>query len=191
MTDFYDELAAYLLTTNDSSVKSLEDIIAYNKANTGTEGAAPGDHPAFMSGQDILEQAAKMGGKQDQVYKHALHWMQKQCRECGIDAALKGFSFSRRSVSADESLSALLLFDAKGVGQQYAAQAGYPIISIPIGLDDQGMPVALSLQHTSWMEGELIKWASAIEDVWTRVNGPLERPLYKQWKRKNIPIEEF
>ncbi len=42
---------AYLSELSNTSIKSVEDIIEYNDNNTGTEGAEPGDHLAFMTGQ--------------------------------------------------------------------------------------------------------------------------------------------
>ncbi len=42
---------AYLSGLSNTSIKSVEDIIEYNDNNTGTEGAEPGDHPAFTTGQ--------------------------------------------------------------------------------------------------------------------------------------------
>ena len=42
---------AYLSELSETCMKTLEDVIEYNKANGGTEGAKPGDHPAFPTGQ--------------------------------------------------------------------------------------------------------------------------------------------
>lgn len=66
---------------------------------------------------------------------------------------------------------------------------GYPIISIPIGLDAAGFPVSLSLQHTAWQEGTLVKWASAIEDLVHHVQGWRPTPEYRSYHSKNIPID--
>ena len=80
--------------------------------------------------------------------------------------------------------------DRKGVGQQLAAQAGYPIICIPIGLDKQGIPVALSIHHRAWQEALLVKWASAIEDLLREVTGHRACPTYANSSSKNIPINK-
>ena len=110
--------------------------------------------------------------------------MHKKSREEGIDAALHHATNDGQTIELD----ALLLCDRKGAGQQLAAQAGYPIICIPIGLDGRGMPVSLSLQHRAWKEGTLIKWASAIEDLVHSMNGWRLTPEYKDHLAKNIPI---
>ena len=65
---------------------------------------------------------------------------------------------------------------------------GYPIISVPIGVDSAGFPFSLSIQHTAWKEDVLIKWASAIEDLVHGMNGWRPIPTYKNHMSKNIPI---
>ena len=42
---------SYLSELSETRMKSLDDIIEYNRENSGTEGANPGDHPAFPTGQ--------------------------------------------------------------------------------------------------------------------------------------------
>ena len=49
--DAYNGINAYLSELSDTCIKSVEDIIQYNENNSGTEGAYPGDHQAFPSGQ--------------------------------------------------------------------------------------------------------------------------------------------
>ena len=58
-TDAYNGINGYLSGLSNTFVKSVEDIIDYNDHNSGTEGASPGDIPAFPSGQvcafDVIE----------------------------------------------------------------------------------------------------------------------------------------
>ena len=49
--DAYNGINAYLSELSNTCIKSVEDIIKYNDENSGTEGAYPGDHRAFTSGQ--------------------------------------------------------------------------------------------------------------------------------------------
>ena len=126
-------------------------------------------------------------GIQDETYFHALEHIHKQTRENGIDAALQYTDSDGHS----SQLDAFLMCDRRGVGQQYAAQAAYPIIIIPIGLDSNGIPVGLSLHHTAWKEAELVKWASAIEHLWNEKNGWRATPTYRNHLAKNIPIERI
>ena len=42
---------SYLSELSGTRMKTFADVIDYNQKNSGTEGAKPGDHPAFASGQ--------------------------------------------------------------------------------------------------------------------------------------------
>ena len=44
-------IISYLSELSGTRMKTLEDVIQYNRENSGTEGANPGDHPAFPTGQ--------------------------------------------------------------------------------------------------------------------------------------------
>ncbi len=181
-------------------MKTIDDIVAYNDENRGTEGAQPGDHPAFSSGQvsieslrccvssdkskDNLRETAQTRGTKTESYHQALKYIRRKSREEGIDAALKHVDKDGQTIELD----ALLLCDRKGAGQQLAAQAGYPVICVPIGADTNGIPVSLSLQHSAWKEGALIKWTSAIEDLVKDQLGGRPRPEYRMYLSKNIPV---
>ncbi len=127
-------------------------------------------------------------GSRDETYQAALQHIQHQTRQNGIDAAL---SYTEPSSGDTVELDALIFCDRRGVSQQYAAQAGYPVICIPVGLDNSGMPVSLSLQHTAWREVELVKWASAIEDLRNRENGWRALPMFRNLHSKNTPVEKI
>ncbi|KAB5518229.1 amidase, partial [Coniochaeta sp. 2T2.1] len=176
--DAYNGINAYLANLVNSPVRSLEDVVNYNINNNGTEGAIPGTVPAFPDGQPKFHEIVASKGVRDTTYHSALAHIQKQTQENGIDAALSYTSTDGKSVK----------LDALGVGQQYAAQAGYPITTIPIGLDADGIPVGLSLQQTAWGEGELVKWASAIEDLWNRESGWRDVPAFRNLGAKNVPV---
>ncbi|KAI0160186.1 amidase [Xylariaceae sp. FL1272] len=181
--DGYNDLNSYLTNLIESPVRSVEDIIRYNRDNAGTEGGLPRTIPAFPDGQTNLEDIAASKGAEDDTYKSALAHIHKQTRENGLDSAL-GLHDNQST-----RLDALIFCDRHGIGQQYAAQAGYPMICIPIGLDKHGIPVSLSLQQTAWKEAELVKWASAIEDLWNKEHGWRPTPTFRNLHAKNIPIE--
>ncbi|GAB7352243.1 hypothetical protein MBLNU459_g2714t1 [Dothideomycetes sp. NU459] len=176
----------YLNKLENTPMKSIEDIVRFNDDNPGTEGANPGDHPAFPDGQPMFREVLATLGVKDKVYHAALQHIRSQCRENGIDAALQ---YRCPVTSRLVQLDALLFCDVKGAGQQIAAQAAYPVMTIPVGLDPDGMPVGLNLQHTAWREGTLIKWASAIEDLLKDEIGPRAPPRFKEHLVKNCPIE--
>ena len=172
----------YLSKLKNTPMKSLEDIVRFNDENGGTEGGHAGDLPAFPDGQDLFRKCVDTKGVKDETYHAALNHIQSQCREHGIDAALK-------NPGSPDTLDALLFCDIKMAGQCIAAQAGYPIIAIPIGLDQDGMPVSLTVQHSAWEEARLVKWASAIEDLVRHKKGPRHTPSYRNHLRKNVPVE--
>lgn len=174
--DAYNGIKSYLQQLKTSPVRSIEDIVSYNEANSGTEGPTAGQVAAFPNGHDNLIEIMESKGRKDATYHAALHHIRKQTRENGIDAALS-------------EVDALLFCDRRGIGQQYAAQAGYPIICIPIGLDEAGLPVSISVQHTAWSEAKLVKWASAIEDLWNKEHGWRAVPTFRNCNAKNIPID--
>ncbi|KAJ9668397.1 hypothetical protein H2201_001445 [Coniosporium apollinis] len=116
----YNTINAYLSELSNTSIKNLEDVVAFNEKNAGTEGASPGDHPAFPNGQDNFHEIIKQCGVRDNTYRSALAYIQEQSRRFGIDGALKHVRKNGESVDLD----ALILCDRKGVGQQMAAQAG-------------------------------------------------------------------
>ncbi|KAF2828213.1 glutamyl-tRNA amidotransferase subunit A [Ophiobolus disseminans] len=169
--DFYNNIKAYLSELNNTNIRSLEDIVAYNYANDGTEGgnAWPLGIPAFYSGQDGFLASLESKGEMNETYFQALAFTQRSTREDGIDAAL---------ANNGRLLDALLVPSDVGQTYQVAAQAGYPMITLPAGVhSDTGMPFGLALMGTAWSEGSLLKWASAIEDVQLRAEGALKRTL--------------
>lgn len=123
--DFYNNIKKYLSELNNTNIRSLEDIVAYNEANDGTEGGFewPLGIPAFYSGQDGLLASLETKGVQDDEYFQALAFCRRTTREEGIDAALaKGPNGGK--------LDALLVPPDVAQAPQIAAQAGYPMVSI-------------------------------------------------------------
>lgn len=49
--DAYNGINNYLHELSETQIHTLEDVVDYNAKNYGTEGAHPGDHLAFSSGQ--------------------------------------------------------------------------------------------------------------------------------------------
>lgn len=183
--EFYNGAKDYFAGLKNTSIRSLEDVIAWN--NKHHEGAAPGDDPGFPYGHDLLVQVAELKGVKDETYYRALRFVQEQSREKGIDAALR---YQPDPSKPAIQLDALIIADRKGSGQQMAAQAGYPIITIPVGVDKEeagGRPFGLSFHQTAWGEAQLVKWASAVEDL---LGGPQvrPRPKYREHLATNIPI---
>ena len=183
-------MRSYLSKLKNTPMQSLEDVVQFNDENRGTEGGHASDLPAWPDGQDLFRKCVETKGIKNETYYAALKHIRSQCRKNGIDAALKSpKGTTNDTTSSSDTLDALLFCDIKMAGQCIAAQAGYPIISIPVGLDPEGMPVSLTVQHSAWEEARLVKWASAIEDLVREKQGSRATPTYKEHLRKNVPVE--
>lgn len=179
--DFYNNIASYLSELSNTAIRSLADIVAYNNANSGTEGGLPGIQPAFGSGQDGFLASLATGGVMDETYYQALSFCQTSTREDGIDAAL---------ANDGAPLDALLVPPDVAQSYQIAAQAGYPVITVPAGVHSlSGMPFGLAVMGTAWSEGGLVRWASAIEDLLIGAGAEYGRtmPRWDGYLERNVP----
>ena len=185
MSQFYNNIAAYLSELDNTPIRTLQDIVDYNTLNVGTEGGTPGIHPAFGSGQDGFLASLATGGVMNETYFQALAFCRKSTREDGIDAALNYFQNGTK-------LDALLVPPDVGQTYQIAAQAGYPMITLPAGVKMGGTEMAygLALMGTAWSEASLVKWASAIEDLQMSSGTQWKRSLPKwgSYLERNLPI---
>ncbi|KAF2213004.1 hypothetical protein CERZMDRAFT_40195 [Cercospora zeae-maydis SCOH1-5] len=182
--DFYRDLQNYLAELNNTNMRSLEDIVAYNYANDGSEGGNPWPlgNPAFFSGQDGLLASLETKGMQDELYFQALNFCRSSTRERGIDHAL---SLGPNGTKLD----ALLVPPDVGQSYQIAAQAGYPMITIPAGVNSEsGMPFGLALMQTAWREDALVQWASAIEDLMKDMPYKRALPKWYGYLERNVPV---
>ena len=183
--DFYNNIRTYLSELTNTQIRSLEDIVQYNYDNDGTEGSNPWPLgiPAFYSGQDGFLASLASEGEMDETYYQALEFCHYQSRERGIDAML---------ANNGRPLDAVLVPPDVGQTYQIAAQAGYPMITIPAGIRaESGMPFGLALMGTAWSEASLIRWASAIEDlqfVGGGKAGGRTLPKFYDYLKKNVPI---
>jgi amidase len=184
-SDFYNNIATYLSEVSNTAMKSLEDIVQYNIDNVGTEGGTPGIHPAFGSGQDGFLASLESKGIQNETYWQALSFCQRTTREEGIDAAL---------ANGGDQLDALLIPPDVAQSVQVAAQAGYPIITVPASVHSfSNMPFSLAVLGTAFSEAVLVKYASAIEDLMVSSDSDFQRaktpPGWNGYLERNLPVE--
>lgn len=158
--EFKADLNAYLVSLGPNApVKTLADIIEFNKRHAGQE------MPFF--GQDLLEGSEAKGPLTEEAYLKALAENQRTARQEGIDA-----------VMAEHRLDALVAPTTSppwkidtvngdhliGLVSHSAALAGYPLVSVPAGFV-QGLPVGITFMGREWSEPTLIKLAYAFEQV--------------------------
>lgn len=183
--DFYNDIKRYLSEVNNTNIRNLEDIVAYGIENLGTEAGLPDIHPAFGSGQDGFLASLEWGGTMNDTYYQALNFTQTSTRY-GIDSALI-------NPHTGKKLDGLLVPPDVGQTYQLAAQAQYPMITIPAGETSySGMPYGLGIMNTMWSEAELVKWASAIEDLQMSqaADYPYKRtsPKWLDYLERNLPV---
>jgi amidase len=157
--EFKADLNSYL-AARGSKYRTLEDLIKFNDENKEKE------MPKF--GQEIFTASQARGDLTDKTYLEALDRIHKQTREDGIDKLL-----------ADNKLDALV-GPTSGAAWSIAAVAGYPSITVPLGLRDvpgapaQGtvpeskpsiQPSGMFFFGTAWSEPKLIKYAYAFEQL--------------------------
>lgn len=176
--DFYNNLQTYLSELSNTTIQSVADVVRFNNEHAIAEGAYPNLNPAFASGQDLLLASLETRGEMNSTYWDALKFCQQSTREGGIDAALR-------------HVNALLVPPDVGQSYQIAAQAGYPVITIPAGVHSlSGMPFGLALMGTAFSDATLIKYASAIEDlqVVSKTRYRRTRPQWLGLGVDNIPV---
>ncbi|KAK1516624.1 amidase [Colletotrichum paranaense] len=183
--DFYNNINTYLSELENTDIKTFEDIIAFNYDNDGTEGGHPWPlgTAAFYSGQDGFLASLESKGIKDETYLQAVEFSQQSTRS-GINDALTS--------SNGTKLAGLLVPPDVGQTYQIAAQAGYPMITLPAGVrSSTGMGFGLAIMQTAYGEAELVKWGSAIEDLQLTTEGnPYKRtlPNWYEYLTRNVPV---
>ncbi len=158
--EFKAGLAAYFATLgSDAGVKSLADLIAFNDREKARE------MPWF--GQETFIRAEKCGPLTDKKYLDARAKCIRLARTEGIDAVMTKHKLD--AIIAPSNAPAwttdLLNGDhVTGGDTSFAAVAGYPSITVPMGFAGE-LPVGLSFTAGAWEEGKLIKLAFAFEQA--------------------------
>jgi amidase len=156
--EFKDGLNKYLGEAN-SKVKSLADVIAFNKKNEAKA------MPFFK--QEILEMADKKGGLDEKEYldavqktsgitRNAIDTLLKENKLDAIAAPTNGFAICTDLINGDYDNG----FSFSGP----AAMAGYPHITVPMGYA-HGLPVGLSFISSAYKEADIIKLGYAYEQA--------------------------
>ena len=148
----------YLATAN-SKMKSLQDVITFNKQNEAEA------MPTFK--QEILEMCQKKGGLETTEYRSALNKSHNNAKSI-IDNVLKENQL--------DAISGLTMGPACSIDIIYgdrwgdvfltspAAMSGYPHISVPCGKVYE-LPVGLSFFSSAYQEGAIISLAYGYEQA--------------------------
>lgn len=149
---------AYLASRGDTvAVRSLADVIAFNRANAATA------MPWFA--QELLEQAEATAGVDAPAYREALATCRRLAGAEGVEALLaaerldavvapsNGPSWPTDLVNGDRY---------SGGNSTVAAVAGVPSLTVPMG-HVAGLPVGISFIGRAWSEGRLLALGYAFE----------------------------
>ncbi|WP_245942057.1 amidase [Sphingomonas gilva] len=161
ITELKTGLNAYLATTPPAvTTRTLDDVIAFNRANAAAE------MPFFA--QETFEMAAKTKGLADRGYKAARAKSLRQAGREGIDAMLKKHKVA---LLVAPSYGQPWLIDPihgdnfKGPSASgFPAIAGYPHLTVPMGLAD-GLPVGLSFIGPAWSDAMVLSAGYAFEQA--------------------------
>ena len=170
LTEFKTDLAKYLKSSPAPiSVRSLADVIAFNEAHMKQE------MPLF--GQELFEQAQETKGLNDPAYKRARSVSFHAAGPNGIDRLLKNYKVV---ALVGPTMPPAWKIDAANGDQiagggagSLAAVAGYPHLTVPMGLV-KGLPVGLSFIGAKWSEPLLLSLGYAYEQA----RGPFPTPKF-------------
>lgn len=156
--EFKTGVNAYLASRGDTvAVRSLADVIAFNRANAAKV------MPWF--GQELLERAEGTAGVEAPAYREALATCRRLAKDEGVEALLaaerldavvapsNGPSWPTDLVNGDRY---------SGGNSAVAAVAGVPSLTVPMG-HVAGLPVGLSFIGRAWSEGRLLALGYAFE----------------------------
>jgi len=151
------DLDAYLAARPGSGVRSVADVVAFNRGHADAELA--------HFGQEYLEAAAASAGRADEAYSEA----RRRNVEFARDRCL-GPAFERADVLIAPAYQPAWKSDlvhgdqVSGGGAICTPPAilGWPILTVPMGVVD-GLPVGLSITGPSGAEAQLLAVGRALE----------------------------
>jgi amidase len=168
--DFKVDLNAYFATMPEEvEVRTLGDLIEHGRT----------DPRENMHTMDLWEDAqATEGGREHPDFVAAFAEGQRLTRHEGIDRLMREYGVAALVTPSGNPASVIQPDGTEGRGPlpegprgtspssltTIAAVAGYPLITVPMGLTD-GLPVGLSFVGTAWSEASLIGFAYDYEQA--------------------------
>ena len=160
--EFKDAINAYLATLDPSqvAVKTLADLIAFNKARA--------DDELIVFGQEIFEMSEAKGPLSDEAYQKALATLKRTADIEGLATLLgqQGVEVLMAPGNGPAELIDPVWGDRRtGAGSPIASAAaigGYPSLTMPAGLV-HGLPVGVNLVTYRNQDGLLLQVARAYE----------------------------
>jgi amidase len=160
LRDFKAGLDVYLAARGDPHVRSLADLIDFNRAHAEEELRFFGQD-RFLAAQavDLADPAAAA------EYEAALAANRRRAREDGIDAVMGRLRLDALVAPTNPLAWKIDLVDGDhllGGSATPTSLAGYPAVTVPAGLA-YGLPVGLTFMGGAFSEPTLIRLASGFE----------------------------
>jgi amidase len=157
--EFKADLNKYLAEHPGAPVKSLEEIIEFNKNNADKE------MPWF--GQEIFEEARKKGDLTSEEYLEALRNSKLFAGKEGIDKVMEEQNLDAIIAQTNGPAWTIDWVNGdhfSGGSSSPAAISGYPNITVPMGYVHD-LPVGISFFGKAWSEPALLKIAYVFEQA--------------------------
>jgi amidase len=139
--EFKVQIAEYLATLTHTSMSTLADLIAFNLAHCPEE--------LVYYGQEVFEMAESTSGDLTDPTYVAARTHATSTAQAGIDAVI---------ASGVDAIVAPHLTNSTA-----PAVAGYPNLSLPVGIRDNGRPAGMLMYSTALREAQLIGFAYDLE----------------------------
>ncbi len=166
-------LAEYL-EARGASVRSLADVVAFNRAHADQE------LPWF--GQSLFERALDLDGLSSDTYRAAVD----ACGAAGLTELDHTLATNRLDALLAPAMAPPSPIDlvngdhGSGGASDSSALAGAPILTLPMGLA-HGLPVAVSVWGARGSEKVLYAAGRALEAARDATTGPLPEPTFPEW----------
>jgi amidase len=141
--EFRAQIADYLATLTHTDLRTLADLIAFNDAN------CPQEMPYY--GQEVFLLSEQFPGYPNDPNYIAARTNARTSARSGIDSVIN---------SGVDAIVAPHLTNSTG-----PAVAGYPNLSIPVGIRDSGRPAGMLMYSTFLYEPQLIGFGYALEQA--------------------------
>jgi len=158
LAELHDDLSTYLVRRQPvSGVRTLADLIAFNQAHASVE--------LRIFGQEHFDRALARGGVDEEsrlARERCLRWAREEC----LDPALTDWDVLLAPTYVPAWKHDFVLGHPRigGGVTSPAAVAGYPMLSIPMGLVG-GLPVGLAMVGRPGAESVLLVAARAVEQL--------------------------
>lgn len=173
IAEMHDDLGAYLGARPGDGVRTIDEVVAFNRAHADVELA--------YFGQEFLEASAASPGRSGDDYRQARARNLAFAREECLGPAYEQVDVIVAPAYQPAWKSDLLLGDQVGGGGLICtppAILGWPILTVPIGLVD-GLPVGLAITGPARSEPALLAVGWALERALALVGSDAWRPAWR------------